>query len=219
MPYTLAPMTPLTEEAESHVRVFLHTLNALQAAEGFHIPDVRRPLEQQYEQTEVRQTTESLLMDEWTSRVFEFMDAVQEAFARAEDQKELPFYDVDIALGEVDSEDELPDLDALSDSDDNGSDLIFFGEPMLDFGGPFDVVHLDEIRGLSEEEFARLRTRTCTQADSTEVCAICLETFEEGDGELLDLACKHCFHVHCGSQWLTSRRTCPSCRQDAYPRE
>lgn len=43
-------------------------------------------------------------------------------------------------------------------------------------------------------------------------CAICQEVYEEGC-TVLKLPCRHCYHVDCVSNWLTSHsNTCPLCR-------
>jgi hypothetical protein len=55
------------------------------------------------------------------------------------------------------------------------------------------------------------------------ICAICLEKYVDGD-DLLTLACSHCYHSDCVSQWfyqdflrkddIDGTFRCPQCRQD-----
>jgi hypothetical protein len=43
------------------------------------------------------------------------------------------------------------------------------------------------------------------------VCAVCLEEFEEGT-EVIVLPCKHGFHTNCLTPWLKMHSECPYCR-------
>eukprot|EP01036_Dinobryon_divergens_P034195 gene34194-44178_t len=62
--------------------------------------------------------------------------------------------------------------------------------------------------------------------DGRPVCSICIEPYEDGD-ELLTLACSHCFHSECVSEWFyqgcverdsvdPKSFNCPECRQDHF---
>ncbi|KAI8899698.1 hypothetical protein BC833DRAFT_349392 [Globomyces pollinis-pini] len=51
-----------------------------------------------------------------------------------------------------------------------------------------------------------------------EVCALCLEDYEEGD-VLRELHCNHRYHAECVDSWLIgNKRTCPVCNADACGR-
>ncbi|XP_050254659.1 RING-H2 finger protein ATL70-like [Quercus robur] len=48
-----------------------------------------------------------------------------------------------------------------------------------------------------------------------DLCAICLEDFEDGDVCRKLYACKHTFHKQCVDKWLTINTHCPLCRGSA----
>ncbi|XP_073271654.1 RING-H2 finger protein ATL40-like [Primulina huaijiensis] len=46
----------------------------------------------------------------------------------------------------------------------------------------------------------------------TKDCAICLDSFQEGDNCSSLPVCKHLFHAHCVDRWIWKRPNCPICR-------
>ena len=69
--------------------------------------------------------------------------------------------------------------------------------------------------GMSQEELSAIPKVVATQGNS---CTVCIQDFQSTE-EVSQLSCAHQFHEQCIGPWLTTKRTCPTCRQPHHQQQ
>ncbi|CAF2382194.1 unnamed protein product [Rotaria sp. Silwood2] len=70
---------------------------------------------------------------------------------------------------------------------------------------------------LPRSALKQLKIKKFAKGDHWEVCAICLDDFEDG-AKIRILPCDHAYHMKCIDPWLlNSRRQCPICKRYVFP--
>ncbi|CAF3319142.1 unnamed protein product [Rotaria socialis] len=70
---------------------------------------------------------------------------------------------------------------------------------------------------LPRSALKQLQIKKFVKGDRWEVCAVCLDDFEEG-AKLRILPCDHAYHMKCIDPWLVNnRRQCPICKRYVFP--
>lgn len=70
--------------------------------------------------------------------------------------------------------------------------------------------------GIPLNEMRNISTLETCENENEEVCVICHQPILNQQIFRKLNHCSHKFHIHCIDEWLTSNRTCPTCRTELY---
>jgi hypothetical protein len=81
---------------------------------------------------------------------------------------------------------------------------------------PFNAAPKDSLRAFAHAIYSSGESPSSTASEGGTACAICLESYEDGQ-HLLQLPCDppahHMFHTACITQWLSRSSSCPLCKK------
>jgi len=98
----------------------------------------------------------------------------------------------------------------------NYDELSRFGSEAHRFSGKSPVNDQIPVKEDSGEVIDESDLNQDESEPSSANCAVCLENIEIGEWYKKLPTCEHCFHAECIDQWLSTRATCPICREEIF---
>lgn len=111
----------------------------------------------------------------------------------------------DLEGEEEDSEDDLPDTDAMS-----YEELTALGEVVGTVATGLTQAQID---ALPVMKYSQVAAAAAVDGDDEEQCAVCRLEFEQED-DVKQLPCGHYYHPECVGQWLQQKKVCPQCNRE-----